>query len=101
MGWVGSGANDAERRSANGYGFQYLKERSKPKGTPIHMFKEGRPINNALWVEIFGPAPVDAAATREAPKYRAPSTKNEAPSTKNVAPSTKSEVGCCAACTIS
>jgi len=64
--WVGSGANDAERRSAFGFGIQYLRENDKPTRTPIHTFKEGQPINNEIWAHIFGkPLAQDAELPRQ------------------------------------
>jgi len=57
--WVGSGANYVERRSAFGFGIQYLRENDKPTKTPIHTFKEGLPINNEIWAQLFGEAALE------------------------------------------
>jgi len=54
--WVGRGANYAERRSAFGFGIEYLRANNKPTKTPIHTFKEGQPINNEIWTNVFGEA---------------------------------------------
>lgn len=50
---IGKYASDAERRSAMSTAINYLRTTDKPLSTPIHVFKEGSPITNELWNQIF------------------------------------------------
>mmetsp|Transcript_11232 Transcript_11232/g.15432 ORF Transcript_11232/g.15432 Transcript_11232/m.15432 type:complete len:372 (-) Transcript_11232:337-1452(-) len=51
--YVGSAASDLERRSAMPTGISYCASVGKPLTTPIHVFKEGQPIDNEIWNSIM------------------------------------------------
>jgi gelsolin len=52
--WAGKGASSQENRSCLRIAMDYLKAGNRPTSTPIHMFKEGTAIKNALWQKTFG-----------------------------------------------
>mmetsp|Transcript_140758 Transcript_140758/g.350904 ORF Transcript_140758/g.350904 Transcript_140758/m.350904 type:complete len:369 (-) Transcript_140758:173-1279(-) len=51
--WVGLGADEVERMNAFRTAWTFLKTNGRDPNTPIHMYKEGSVIKNALWNKIF------------------------------------------------
>merc|ERR1711920_672168 len=52
--WAGKGASSQENRNCLRIAMDYLKVGNRPTSTPIHLYKEGSAISNALWESIFG-----------------------------------------------
>jgi len=52
--WVGTGADDNERKSAWRIADNFLKLNNRNTNTPVHLYKEGHNIKNKVWNSIFG-----------------------------------------------
>lgn len=51
--WIGKGASEDEVRNALPTAAAYLRTNERPLHTPIHIFKEGKPILNEHWNRIM------------------------------------------------
>jgi len=51
--WIGKGASAIENRNAYRTAVNYLRTNNKPDYTPIHIFKEGAPIKNEQFNQVF------------------------------------------------
>eukprot|EP00448_Togula_jolla_P023883 CAMPEP_0170592740 /NCGR_PEP_ID=MMETSP0224-20130122/13082_1 /TAXON_ID=285029 /ORGANISM="Togula jolla, Strain CCCM 725" /LENGTH=522 /DNA_ID=CAMNT_0010916659 /DNA_START=60 /DNA_END=1629 /DNA_ORIENTATION=+ len=86
--WVGKDASPGEGRNAMATAMNFLKTNGKPTTTPIHLYKEGTAINNAIWKEIFksGPSKPPAPKAAEAPAPAPAPAAAAAPATAPAAP---------------
>jgi len=78
--WIGKDASTGESRNAMATAMAYLKTNEKPMHTPIHLFKEGSTIHNAIWEKVFasGPARPSHAAPPSATETPAPTESEPA-----------------------
>jgi gelsolin len=65
--WVGNGASPAEYRNALPTAMRFLKVNNRPTQTPIHVYKEGKIIDNQIWNSVFASGPAKAAAVEATP----------------------------------
>lgn len=87
--WIGKDASAGEARNSMATAMAYLKTNNKPTQTPIHLFKEGSTIKNAVWSKVMASGPAKAPAPAAAPP-----TADEAPSrlhTNSPAPTAASD----------
>ena len=51
--WVGSAASEAEKANAFETADNFMRQTDKPLSTPVHLFREGQDIKNAIWNKIM------------------------------------------------
>jgi len=56
--WVGKKSSEVEKKNCFRTATNFLKANHRDSATPIHMYKEGTVINNALWNKIFEETPL-------------------------------------------